>query len=457
MGGIQRRRAAALVAAGAAAALTLFPMVVAVGFAGGGGGGYEGYGGSGGFGGGGGGGQGFLGSLGGFGGGPGVASTLLNNPGDNGYGFGGGGAGMGGAVFNHNGSVTITASTLGWNSALGGIATNNGSGLGGAIFNLNGTVLIQGSTITSNTVANATAGGSALYNLVYDGALARTATVTLASSTLANNLGAADVANDQPSDLGCSTCPLPNLGSAVLIVSGQTILQALTNSGGTVMGSTPSVAPVALNLTAISNAVGCAYSAILGSAINPNGFNTIAWFQYGLSTAYGGSTSPAGLARNFGLPIAISATVSNLSSGFIYHFRAYATNDAGATASPDVAVAVPLLSKPGDPNGDGVVDQNELNLILANYNNGVVDQATLNTILANYWPSSPWLAITNPAGLGGTNVTFALTNASAWNFSVLMSTNLVNWDYLGPATPLYQFQDTNAPASPQRYYRLRWP
>ena len=176
---------------------------------------------------------------------------------------------MGGAVFNHNGSVTITASTL-VNIVLLRIATNNGSGLGGAIFNLNGTVLIQGSTITSNTVANATAGGSALYNLVYDGALARTATVTLASSTLANNLGAADVANDQPSRLGVQhvSAAQPRQCCAHRQWADDSA-QALTNSGGTVMGSTPFVAPVALNLTAISNAVGCAYSAILALGDQP--------------------------------------------------------------------------------------------------------------------------------------------------------------------------------------------
>jgi len=38
-----------------------------------------------------------------------------------------------------------------------------------------------------------------------------------------------------------------------------------------------------------------------------------------------------------------------------------------------------------------------------------------------------------------------------------MFTNLVDWDYLGPARPFYQFFDTNASALPQRYYRLRWP
>jgi hypothetical protein len=38
-----------------------------------------------------------------------------------------------------------------------------------------------------------------------------------------------------------------------------------------------------------------------------------------------------------------------------------------------------------------------------------------------------------------------------------MSTNLMDWDYLGPATPRYEFTDTNALAWPQRYYHLRWP
>ncbi len=46
---------------------------------------------------------------------------------------------------------------------------------------------------------------------------------------------------------------------------------------------------------------------------------------------------------------------------------------------------------------------------------------------------------------------------TAGAYSVLMSTNLADWDFLGPATPRYEFTDTNAPAIPQRYYRLRWP
>jgi hypothetical protein len=94
----------------------------------------------------------------------------------------------------------------------------------------------------------------------------------------------------------------------------------------------------------------------------------------------------------------------------------------------------------GDLNGDGLVSQSELD-----------------TVLANYFPTSPWLYMTNVAGLGETNVIFALTNAFAGAFSVEYTTNLVDWLFLGPASPRYLFNDTNAPIVPQRYYRLRWP
>jgi hypothetical protein len=102
---------------------------------------------------------------------------------------------------------------------------------------------------------------------------------------------------------------------------------------------------------------------------------------------------------------------------------------AGATNQPS-----------GDTNGDGLVSETELN-----------------SVLAEYFANSPWLRITNPAGLGGTNVTFSLTNSFAGAFSVEYSTNLVDWFLLGPATPRYLFIDSNVPAVPQRFYRLRWP
>jgi hypothetical protein len=78
------------------------------------------------------------------------------------------------------------------------------------------------------------------------------------------------------------------------------------------------------------------------------------------------------------------------------------------------------------------------NLSVGDYNgNGVVDASELNGILSNYFSVSPWRQMTNAAGLGGTNVAFALTHSTAGAFSMEYTTNLVDWYFLGPATPNY--------------------
>jgi hypothetical protein len=86
-----------------------------------------------------------------------------------------------------------------------------------------------------------------------------------------------------------------------------------------------------------------------------------------------------------------------------------------------------------------------------------VSRPELDSVYAGYAVTSPWLLMTNVAGVGGTNVTFALPNAAEGAYGVEYSTNLSTWQLLGPALPRYLFIDTNAPGQPQRYYRLRWP
>ena len=66
--------------------------------------------------------------------------------------------------------------------------------------------------------------------------------------------------------------------------------------------------------------------------------------------------------------------------------------------------------------------------------------------------------MTNAVRLDGGLFQFALTNAGAWNFSVLVSSNLVDWAELPtPAFPIWQFVDPAATNESQRFYRLRWP
>ncbi|EEF61997.1 hypothetical protein Cflav_PD4660 [Pedosphaera parvula Ellin514] len=257
---------------------------------GGGGGGIGSYSGGGGGGGGFGGGGGVGGAIGvdgagghgGFGGGGGGGGGGIDGPFAGGYGGGdsgfsiaagsGGGAGMGGAIFNHNGVLSMTNCTLALNGVAGGnggnlvavgppgtmyIGGGSGSGLGGAIFNLNGTITLTSSTLASNVViagvpgAGGTAGqaaGGAVYNLVYDSATNRTATITMVNSILAGSSGGVDLVIARPNYTTAAT----NRGAAVVIATEPNLVQSFTNSGGSFTNSgvilaNPLLGPLANN------------------------------------------------------------------------------------------------------------------------------------------------------------------------------------------------------------------
>ena len=129
--------------------------------------------------------------------------------------------------------------------------------------------------------------------------------------------------------------------------------------------------------------------------------------------------------------------------GGLYHYRVVASNILGMVFGPDNTITLPS-SVPGDINGDGHVDQRELD-----------------AVLANYWPTSPLLMMTNAAQLEGGQFQFALTNTTGWAFGVIASSDpaapLSTWTNIGSAWPVWQFQDPYSSNQPQRFYRLRWP
>jgi hypothetical protein len=180
----------------------------------------------------------------------------------------------------------------------------------------------------------------------------------------------------------------------------------------------------------------------LAALVNPDGLATTVNFLFGLTTAYGGTNSAPGLPASFA-GSSVSSSV-DLSAGFTYHWRVVAANGGGSTSSADQTLNLGTLGGgsgiPGDLNGDGIVSQSELD-----------------AVYASYVTNSPWLYMTNVAGLGGTNVTFSLSNSVLGAYTVEYTTNLTDWQPLGPATPRYLFEDTNAPAIPLRFYRLRYP
>lgn len=171
--------------------------------------------------------------------------------------------------------------------------------------------------------------------------------------------------------------------------------------------------------------------------VNPFGFVSTVTIEYGPSVQYGLATPPITIGSGAG-DTAIEVPLG-IPDGVTYFYRIMATNAAGVAYGANRSVSGQAIT-PGDTNGDGLVNQ-----------------AELDAVYARYATNSPFLLLTNVAGLGGTNVSFALQGSPAGAYTVEYSTNLVNWLPLGSATPRYGFTDTNAPASPQRHYRLRYP
>src|SRR5262249_3281121 len=110
-----------------------------------------------------------------------------------------------------------------------------------------------------------------------------------------------------------------------------------TNASGTTNGSdgvfTTSGSPVPTAVTSSAANLSTA-SATLNRTVNPNGRATTWRCEYGTSTGYG-STTPSQNAGSGTSPVNVSAPVSGLRTGVVYHFRLVATNSAGTGRGAD--------------------------------------------------------------------------------------------------------------------------
>ena len=75
-------------------------------------------------------------------------------------------------------------------------------------------------------------------------------------------------------------------------------------------------------------------SATLNGTVNPNGWPTTAWFQWGTTTNYGNLTSVTDLGSGT-TALPLSAPLAGLTPSVTYHFRVAATNDYGLVYGSD--------------------------------------------------------------------------------------------------------------------------
>jgi uncharacterized repeat protein (TIGR02543 family) len=116
------------------------------------------------------------------------------------------------------------------------------------------------------------------------------------------------------------------------------------------------VNPAPVVVTGTASAI-TAVSATLHGTVNPNGFTTLAQFEYGLTTAYGSIATVTQWQSNGTSPQNVSVTLSGLQAGQIYHYRLTATNGGWTTAGADLTFAMdPALTvnaSPGTVTGAG--------------------------------------------------------------------------------------------------------
>lgn len=156
-----------------------------------------------------------------------------------------------------------------------------------------------------------------------------------------------------------------------------------------------------------------ATAAMLVASINPREGYAAAAFEWGISTNYGNSSTLEYAGFGAG-SFDVSVVVTGLSPGTTYHFRAVATNEVGLVFGPNHT-----FTTAGPPN------------------------LTSSRIL--------------PDGAFG----FQFTGFEGTVYTVLSSTNLMDWVELGPATDLggglFAYQDGAATNTVSRFYQVTVP
>ena len=113
------------------------------------------------------------------------------------------------------------------------------------------------------------------------------------------------------------------------------------------------VLAVALSLATLSalaqpNATTTGATSVTPASATLNGtvwsdYASAAWFEWGTTTNYGNATQTTDLTGGYGIPV--SAGLSNLLAGTVYHYRLLAANEWGVGAGSDVAFRTPLFTE----------------------------------------------------------------------------------------------------------------
>jgi hypothetical protein len=99
-------------------------------------------------------------------------------------------------------------------------------------------------------------------------------------------------------------------------------------------------------------------AATLTGKVDPRGQASSCKFLYGTTTAYGQEVPCTTAPGSGSSPVGVTASISGLAAGTIYHYRLLAENPSGSVSGGDEefrTVSAPVVEKPGTPPGGGEV------------------------------------------------------------------------------------------------------
>ena len=213
-------------------------------------------------------------------------------------------------------------------------------------------------------------------------------------------------------------------------------LVVFTSNGGCLTNAVTGAGIGVPSFTNVASGIAVAQTPLM-SGVNPGGLPTSMYFEYGPTPSYGRQTASVDLPASYTTTNA-SITVTGLTAGLLYHYRVVTSNALGVVTGPDLTFVTSGVV-PGDLNGDGIIDQTELD-----------------GILSNYWPNAV-LYMTNFIAYGEGRFSVQLPNPGAWSFTVQATTNFMSWTNVAPADPAHEFTDPVSTNDVYRFYRLRWP
>ncbi len=176
-------------------------------------------------------------------------------------------------------------------------------------------------------------------------------------------------------------------------------------------------------------------SATLNGTVNANGRATTYYFEYGKTTGYGTKT-PTQSAGSDTVPVSVSASISGLQAGQVYHFRVVATSDGGTTQGADASFK---LTSTGSAPKVTTSAASALTTASAQLNGTVNPNGQSTTWYFDFGTTTSYGSMTPVASLGaGTKATHVTATVNGLPVGVyhfrLVATNAAGTTYGGDLT-----------------------